>query len=325
MTIETTESKTIYDLFSEFVIESAKKYEYYLEWNKEQEKPQWTLYWDYRESLSMESMKKAIKKYKTNPEDYNHNFELAVEEYLWEEFVPDLLQNFYDGQVNCVDAFLEQHPNADDGLSEEDADLLEEDLRQQFEEEVLIDLDIPQILKLTKPEDLVLYFGTNWDDDYHSLDPWTEDEEDRDYAECDKTLLGRLCKTQGYTAKDIFENKESIFCKSVHEELFDYYNPYYLNGMQLIAIPSSDDWNAIANIGIKPVILKAGSKLGFFDRINGSGCGLDITLEKDLVIDTNVPIYEVAIEYVNRYYDYSPDAVYGGIIREGSDQLEMEC
>ena len=38
MTIETTESKTIYDLFSEFIIESAKKFDYYLEWNKEQEK-----------------------------------------------------------------------------------------------------------------------------------------------------------------------------------------------------------------------------------------------------------------------------------------------
>lgn len=325
MTTETTKPKTIYDLFSEFVIESAQKYDYYLEWNKEEEKPQWTLYWDYRDSLSMESMKKAIEKYKKNPEDYNNNFEFAVDEYLWEEFTPDLLQTFYDGQVNCVDAFLEQHPNARDGLSEKDAETLEEDLYQQFEEEVIIDFDIPRILELTEPEDLVLYFGTNWDDDYHSLDPWTEDEEDRDYAECDKTLLGHLCRTQGYTAKDIFENKESVFCKSVHEELFDYYNPYYLNGMQLIAIPGSDDWNAIANIGIKPVTLKAGAKLGLFDRINGSGCGLDITLEKDLVIDTNVPIYEVAIEYVNRYYDYSPDAVYGGIIREGKNELKMEC
>ena len=60
MTIETTESKTIYDLFSEFIIESAKKFDYYLEWNKEEEKPQWTLYWDYRDSLSMESMKKIF-------------------------------------------------------------------------------------------------------------------------------------------------------------------------------------------------------------------------------------------------------------------------
>ena len=325
MTTETKEPKTIYDLFSEFIIESAKKYEYYLEWNKEEEKPQWTLYWDYRDSLSMESMKKAIEKYKACPEDYNHNFEFAVDEYLWEEFTPDLLQNFYDGQVNCVDAFLEQHPNASDGLSEEDAETLEEDLRQQFDEEVLIDLDIPQILKLTKPEDLVLYFGTNWDDDYHNLDPWVENEEDHDYAECDKTVLGWLCKTQGYSAKDVFENKESVFCKSVHEELFNYYNPYYLNGMQLIAIPKSNDWNAIANLGIKPVTLKAGSKLGFFDGCNGSGCGLEITLEKDIVIDTDTPFHEVEVEYKNRYYDYSPDAVYGGIIREGSDQLEMEC
>ena len=325
MTTQTKEPKTIYDLFSEFIIESAKNFDYSLEWNKEEEKPQWTLYWHYNDELSMESMQKAIKKYRKCPEDYNYNFDFAMDEYLWEEFTPDILDGFYDGQANCVKDFLEQHPNAGEDLSEEDADRLEEDLRTQFDEEVLINFDLPQLYKNTKPEDLVIYFGTNWDDDYHSLDPWTEDEEDRDYTECDKTLLGHLCRTQGYTAKDIFENKESVFCKSVHEELFNYYNPYYLNGMQLIAIPSSNDWNAIANIGIKPVILKAGSKLGFFDRINGSGCGLDITLEKDLVIDTNVPIYEVAVEYTNRYYDYSPDAVYGGIIREGSDQLEMEC
>ena len=320
-----TETKTIYDLFSEFIEKSAKNFDYYLEWNKEQEKPQWTFYWDYRDSLSMESMKKAIEKYKKNPEDYNNNFEFAVDEYLWEEFTPDILDEFYDGQANCVKDFILQHLSETTKLSEEEADRLEDDLRTQFDEEVLIDFNLPQLLENTKPEDLVLYFGTNWDDDYHNLDPWVEDEKDRDYAECDKTVLGWLCKTQGYTAKDVFENKESVFCKSVHEELFDYYNPYYLNGMQLIAIPSSDDWNAIANIGIKPVILKAGSKLGFFNGCHGSGCGLEITLEKDLVIDANAPFYKVELEYKNRSYDYSPDAVYGGIIREGEDELEMEC
>ena len=35
MTTE-TKTKTIYDLFSEFIEKSAKNFDYYLEWNKEE-------------------------------------------------------------------------------------------------------------------------------------------------------------------------------------------------------------------------------------------------------------------------------------------------
>ena len=93
------------------------------------------------------------------------------------------------------------------------------------------------------------------------------------------------------------------------EELYDYDTE--LDGMQLIAIPDSNDFEAILAIARKSGVIKASTTFGLFNRIHGGGSGLSIELEKDIRLDDSAPIHEVTLAYRNNSYDYSPDAVYG--------------
>ena len=94
-----------------------------------------------------------------------------------------------------------------------------------------------------------------------------------------------------------------------------------LEGCQLIAIPCSDDFEAILNLTRrKNVKIEKSTQFGFFNRIHGSGCGLSIELEKDIIIDENSPVYEVTMAHHYSFGNYSPDEVYGlARSRFGSD------
>lgn len=84
-----------------------------------------------------------------------------------------------------------------------------------------------------------------------------------------------------------------------------------LDGMQLIAIPDSNDFEAILAVARKQGVIKASTTFGFFNRIHGGGSGLGIELEKDIRLDESAPLHDVTLAYRNNSYDYSPDAVYG--------------
>ena len=131
--------------------------------------------------------------------------------------------------------------------------------------------------------------------------------------------------TQGYTREDLVSEEKrenSKFLKSIYEELFHYMNG--LEGCQLIAIPKSDDFEAILNLTRrKNVKINKSTYFGFFNKVHGSGCGLEIELEKDIIIDENSPIYDVKMAYNNEFGNYSPDAVYGLARSRYSNDLEV--
>ena len=131
--------------------------------------------------------------------------------------------------------------------------------------------------------------------------------------------------TQGYTREDLVSEEKrnnSVFLKSLYEELFDYMNG--LEGCQLIAIPSSDNFEAILNLTrMKNAKINKSKNFGFFNRIHGSGCGLSIELEKDIIIDEQSPVYNVTMDYHNSFGDYSPDAVYGLARSRYGNDLEV--
>ena len=80
----------------------------------------------------------------------------------------------------------------------------------------------------------------------------------------------------------------------------------------MVAIPNSNNFEAILNLTRrKNVKINKSTKFGFFDKVYGSGCGLEIELEKDIIIDENSPIYDVTLSKGNSFCNYSPETVYG--------------
>lgn len=301
------------DLFISFVSESAHQY-------KNQNKPELSFYIDYRDELQSSTMEEIFE----NAKEYKMSLEYSVHDWLDENFCLDNSNvDFY----KHLSEFKEKYPEYYDEIVD-----IEDELMDKFYDSFDFDYGIEQLLNNSYPEDLTLYFGSDWDDDYlehtifQDIDPYENDEiTDEFLSDCDNTRIGWLVKSQGYQVKDIFDSekrKNSKFLNSVFEELYDYVNG--LEGMQLVAIPDSTDWQAIYKLynENKGVILKAGTYFGLFDSVNGSGSGLGIETEKDILIDEKASLYKVTIERKDSSCNYSPDTVYG-LYRKNSENLEL--
>ena len=277
-------------------------------------------YWHYDDDLLSSDLEEILQK--ANDENIE-NFAQATRYYLFEQYpeiesddIEYVISDFYD--VNFVKA-----NEIKEVLDYEDYSFLSE----IFYENLDYDLDVETVLRNSAPDDLTVYFGKNWDDEYADIES--------DFVQCfnepefltnerDKPI-DWLMSTQGYTREDLIseeERKQSKFLTSLYEELFDYM--IGLEGCQLIAIPSSDDFEAILNLSKrKNVKINKSTLFGFFNRIHGSGCGLSIELEKDIIIDEESPIYEVTMDYHDSFGNYSPDAIYGLAKASRGNDLEI--
>lgn len=265
-------------------------------------------YWDYREDLSSSDLEEILQKAKY---ENIETFVQAARYHLFEKYpeiesedMEYIINDFYDKNSEKVDEIK-------DILDYEDYLFLSE----IFYETVEYDLDVETLLRHSVPDNLTVYFGQNWDEEYFDIET--------DFVECfnkpefltneRNTPIDWLITNQGYTREDLIskeKRKQSKFLTSLYKELFYYMSG--LEGCQLIAIPSSDDFEAILNLSRrKNVKINKSTNFGFFNRIHGSGCGLSIELEKDIIIDENSPVYEVTMAYHNTFGNYSPDAVYG--------------
>lgn len=265
-------------------------------------------FWNYDEDLSSEQLEQILEK--ANNENIE-NFKQATTYHIFENY-PEIE---WDDVQYFIDEFFKKNKDKQDEIEDvlngEDYHILSD----VFYEHIDYDLNVETLLNNSAPDDLAVYFGTNWDDSYADMQ--------FDFIECfnqpefltneRNTPIDWLMSTQGYTREDLIseeKRKQSKFLTSLYKELFDYM--IGLEGCQLIAIPSSDDFEAILNLSRrKNVKINKSTSFGFFNRIHGSGCGLDIQLEKDIVIDKKSPIYEVTMDYHNSFGNYSPDAVYG--------------
>lgn len=245
-----------------------------------------TLYWDYRDDLSATAQETILKDALEN----ETTFETATAWYVQEnmEWLPD---------YEKINEFYERNPD----LEEDDDFYLE-----LFNDYIETDFNVETLLRNSAPEDMTIYFGQSWDDDYRLI-------ENR-YNEntTDSTPIEWLIATQGYAPEDL-KNEETVlkspFLTSLSGELYDYDTELY--GMQLIAIPDSNDFEAILAVARKQGVIKASTTFGLFNRIHGGGSGLSIELEKDIQLDESTPLHDITLAYRNNSYDYSPDAVYG--------------
>lgn len=246
-----------------------------------------SLYWDYRDELSATAQETILKDALEN----DTTFATATAWYVQEnmEWLPD---------YEAINKFYEQNPEVEE---------VDEFYLELFNEYIETDFNVETLLRNSAPEDMTIYFGQNWDDDYHAI-------EER-YNDGDTTVstpIEWLLATQGYAPEDL-KNEETVlkspFLTSLSEELYDYDTE--LDGMQLIAIPDSNDFDAILAVARKQGVIKASTTFGLFNRIHGGGSGLSIELEKDIQLDESAPLNDITLAYRNNSYDYSPDAVYG--------------
>ena len=255
-----------------------------------------TLYIDYTESLSAKTMAKFV----SQAIEYKMPIEILVNDYIREN-------SDWCPEFETIKAFVETtNQNEEDFFDGGPTDLCEY-YRELFDEYVELDYGAKDLLKNSAPEDLTIFFGGYWDDDYGNI-------EER-YNQDDKTVstpIEWLLETQDYTEDDLHnedKRQESVFLESLYDELYDMSD---LSNFQLVAIPDSNDWNAIVALCRKEgAIIRKSTTFGFFDNVHGGGSLMGITLEKDIYVDDQTPIHRVAIQEGKEWLDYTPSTVYG--------------
>ena len=298
-------------LFKDFIEKSAIRNEHGLDIRGPNNDPHFEQFWDQQDALSNDTLSKIIK---SIPEQPSSDIISAVINYIYDNWY-DFDNDYLDTKYTVLQAFAEYY----DLDYNELCTTFDTTIHETWSDTVYFDLNIETLLNHSHPEDLTLYFGTYWDDEAYAMNEWIEDKPRITYLR--KSPLAWLARTQGYTIDDIFNNKESEFCKQIRSELFHYRTD--LDGMQLIALPNSTNWDAIESLAIhKSGLIKAGTTFGLFNRNNGSGCGLNIITEKDIQISPKSPLHEVSIKASTFWLNYSPKAVYGQISRPNEDQLE---
>jgi hypothetical protein len=299
-------------LFKDFIEKSAIRNEHGLDMRGPNNDPCFELYWDRNDALSSDTITELIEDVKEQKEV---DFICALTNYIYENWYDSIDDDYNDAKYDTLRDFAEYYDLDYNELSA----TFDVTIDETWQDTVYFDLNLETLLRHSYPEDLTLYFGTYWDDEAYAMNEWVEEKPRITYLR--KSPLAWLARTQGYSIKDIFENKESVFCKRVREELFSYRTD--LDGMQLIAVPNSNNWDAITDLAIhKEGVIKAGTMFGLFNRNNGSGCGLNIITEKDIKISPKSPLHEVSIKEAHRWLDYSPKAVYGSFSRPDGEQLE---
>ena len=276
-------------------------------------------FWSYNDGLSSDELEEILKL--ANDENAN-SFEHATTRYLCE--------NRFDIEYDDIELYIKDFIAENADIKDQIQQVTDEEcgydfLIETFHDIITYDYNATQLLSNSYPDDVAIYFGSNWDNDYDVLQrEFVLAFEDDDFETSDSnTPLDWLIQSQGYTRADLKseeKRKESTFLTSVYEELFDYVTD--LNGCQLVAIPSSDDFEAILNLSRKKdVIIGKGTLFGFFNTIHGSASGLSIELEKDILVDENTPLYKIEMDYHNDLGHYSPDAVCGLAKSQRGDDL----
>ena len=255
-----------------------------------------TLYIDYTETLSAEDMAEFV----NQAVEYKMPIETLVNDYILEN--TDWCPEF-----DTIRAFIEATNQKEEDFFDCGPTDLCEYYRELFAEYIDIDYGAKDLLKNSTPEDLTIFFGGYWDDDYGNI----EEHYNQDNKSV-STPIEWLLETQGYTEDDLHDEAKrqaSVFLKSLYDELYDMSD---LSDYQLVAIPDSNNWEAIVALCQKEgAIIRKTTTFGLFDSVHGGGSLMDITLEKDIIVDNQTPIHRVTIQEGKKWLDYTPSTVYG--------------
>lgn len=254
------------------------------------------LYIDYNDEFPADRMAKFVKE----AVEYKMPIETLVNDYIIDN------SDWYP-EFETIQAFIKATNQKEEDFFDCGPTELCDYYHELFGEYVGLDYGAKDLLKNSTPEDLTIFFGGYWDDDYGTI----EERYNQDNKSV-STPIEWLLETQGYTEDDLHnENKrqKSTFLTSLYDELYDMSD---LSDYQLVAIPNSNDWNAIVALCRKEgAIIRKSTTFGLFDSNNGGGSLMGIALEKDIFVNDQTPIHRVAIQEGRQWLDYTPKAVYG--------------
>ena len=292
-----------------------------------------------------EKTKKEFLEYvEENKERYKNDekpYLFMLQDYLFEnDFFMDNEDDCYNMVRDTVEEFLKNTYGEEYENAYEEADIDEIQYLQDIaQENVEIDYHFESILEDLKIDEVVLFISPNEEDvedNFHSLSIFGEEngalspsnfsEETLEEAlagledENNETSpLNWLMQTQGYELIDLYDKdkvENSVFLRTLTSELSDYQNE--LNGSLVFRfpdIPLEQIFNFEENK--ENVLVKAGDnvEVGIYDCVYGSGSGMQVKLEKDVVI----PKDYIQISRTGKNIGYMPSEVYGYM--EGTSSL----
>lgn len=298
-----------------FLKDNVFKYGVYYDKNKN--KFSYSEYWDYRDELSDSTIKSLLEDYANEKGKYPfinivYHYFIDHDWFTYEDEIYKIKNNFME---ECVNQELDESTEYS----------IEDYVLEYLYESIEHEHNLEQILGNSDFSNLAIYLGGNPEDEYLDhvcwSDAYNEFYDDNEISEdtlkeIENTYMGKFIKSQGYNVKDVFKEDKDKFLKEVYEELYAYESD--LTAMQFTFVPNTTDFEAVAKLyNNEPVIIKAGTRCGFFDSINGGGSGMNITSVKDFSLE-NLE-FDVSIHY----NDYTPEAVYGGFIKSNKEQLEI--
>lgn len=277
-----------------------------------------THYWDRDDSFSSKELESIIESAIENESD---NFEYEADDYL--VFDDNIYANVICSDIdNIINDFYIQNKHGDEIRELDESNYIS--LLDIFDDMISYDINAAQLLDHSRFEDLTLHFPEDESiTDTSIYDNFVKIFDTPKFLEIPRvTTLDWLLNTQDYTREDLrSEDKrnKSVFLKTLYEELFNYISSDAIAYCHLIALPESNDFNAILNLATKrEIIIKKNTPFGLFDPFNGSGSGLGIKLEKDILMnETTLKDYDIYLTYSynNTFGNYSPISVYGYDIR----------
>lgn len=307
------------EVTKEHVINFLKEniYEYGVFYDKNKNEFSYSEYWDYRDELSDSTIKSLL-------EDYaNEKGKYPFINIVYHYFIDHDWFTYEDEIYKIKNDFMEECITQDiDGLTES---YIEEDVLQYLYELIKHEDNLEQILGNSDFSNLAIYLGGGPEDEYLEhvcwSDAYNEFYDNEEISEdtlktIENTYMGKFIRSQGYNVKDVFKEDKDKFLKEVYEELYSYESD--LTAMQFTFVPNTTNYEAVTKLyNNEPVIIKAGTRCGFFDSINGGGCGMNITTVKDFELK------DFEYDVTTHYNDYVPEAVYGGFIKSNKEQLEI--
>lgn len=242
--------------------------------------------WSVHETLSSQELEDILKY--ANDVDSKY-FVDAATDYIMDDYV-----NISESVSNkLIDEFYDAI-----GLKEKDiykAPPVDENLLEDCINDLSINVNAKQLLSQSSIDDLTIYFETNSDimpNFIHILNK-PEFLTDKQY-----TALDWLLESQGYTRNDLVsvsKRNSSIFLKSLYEEISNHRNHIWYT---LIAVPNTTDFELLLKLSRKGnVIIKKSTRFGLFNTHMNDACGINITLEKDIIVNKDTPITGIHLIY----------------------------
>lgn len=244
------------------------------------EKGQLVRTWSVSEKLSSSELEETLE-YANDV--CSNTFEDAATEYISDDYMNisisasnTLIAEFYDA-IGLTEKSISNH-------------LLEECI-----DELPLNINTKQLLSQSSIDDLTIYFGSD-----HSVMPAFINVINKPEFLTNKayTALDWLLESQGYTRNDLISitrRNSSIFLKSLYTEINNHRNHIWYT---LIAVPNTTDFELLLKLSRKEnVVIKKSTRFGLFNSDQSEACGINITLEKDIVVDKNTPIGNIRLIY----------------------------